>query len=341
MKKIDEIIKALRQSISSGELTPGSRILSEYELAERFKVNKTTANKAVAALVNDGLLERRSGRGGTVVTGMPVENGSIAVLLEVEHPFFARILKGVQFVAYNNGLEVLVYFPGGRELDNCLHKIETKRNVKGVIACNYGKFSVKLPFPVIYNDYFSDKYDDAVYCVNGNDYLAGKLIIEELLRCGHTNIVGFTALFNNSNFAPRHQGMIDAMRQAGIKVPGERLYRGFDESDGGHFLNAMNKKFPGFTAIACDTDDLVPVIYHSILKRGLRIPEDISISGIGNVYANHNIYDLTTIDQQPFLVGVHAAEMLIGFLKDGAPGHSVHEVVEPKLIRRGSIGIIR
>lgn len=341
MNKIDEVIKSLKHSISSGELPPGSRIMSEYELAERFKINKTTANKAVSALVNSGLLERRPGRGGTVVTERPVENGSIAVLLEVEHPFFARILKGVQFVAYNNGFEVLVYFPGGRELDNCLHKIESKRNVKGVIACNYGKFSIKLPFPVIYNDYFSDRYEDAVYCVNGNDYLAGKMIIEELLRCGHTNIIGFTYLFNSCNFGPRHQGMVDAMREAGISEPGERLYRGFEESDGGRFLAAMNKKFPGFTAIACDTDGLVPIIYHSILKNGLKIPDDISITGIGNVYGNHNVYDLTTIDQQPFLVGVHAAELLISFLKNGVPDHSVHEVIEPKLIRRGSVGIIR
>ncbi|MBN8524881.1 MAG: GntR family transcriptional regulator, partial [Planctomycetes bacterium] len=45
------------------KLQPGDRFLTEREIAERFQVSRATANKALAALVGEGLIEFRKGLG--------------------------------------------------------------------------------------------------------------------------------------------------------------------------------------------------------------------------------------------------------------------------------------
>lgn len=51
----------LRQLL--GSLKPGDRFLTEREIGERFQISRATANKALAALVGEGLLEFRKGVG--------------------------------------------------------------------------------------------------------------------------------------------------------------------------------------------------------------------------------------------------------------------------------------
>ena len=71
--KEDQLIIALEQAILNGELAPGSKIPSEYELADTWQINKQTANKAVSRLAARGLVIRQKGRGGTIVAPHPNE----------------------------------------------------------------------------------------------------------------------------------------------------------------------------------------------------------------------------------------------------------------------------
>lgn len=56
----------LRELIQSDEYQAGDRFLSEREVADRFEISRITANKAIAALVGEGLLEHRRGIGNFV-----------------------------------------------------------------------------------------------------------------------------------------------------------------------------------------------------------------------------------------------------------------------------------
>ena len=51
------------RSALAGEYKCGDRFLTEREIAERFRVSRTTANKALASLVSEGFLEFRKGLG--------------------------------------------------------------------------------------------------------------------------------------------------------------------------------------------------------------------------------------------------------------------------------------
>lgn len=64
-----------------GEFAPGDRFLTERQVAERFETTRPTANKAVASLVGQGVLEIRRGVGTFVTTGPPVADVRPAVSL--------------------------------------------------------------------------------------------------------------------------------------------------------------------------------------------------------------------------------------------------------------------
>ena len=65
--KRQKVTEWLLKQIRSGAFPEGKRIPSKYDLAERFQINKMTANSAVEELVVKGYLERRARGGGTVV----------------------------------------------------------------------------------------------------------------------------------------------------------------------------------------------------------------------------------------------------------------------------------
>lgn len=62
-----QIVYAATKAVVSGELRPGMTFPSVRELSQALKINPNTAQKVVAELVRDGILEVRPGIG-TVVT---------------------------------------------------------------------------------------------------------------------------------------------------------------------------------------------------------------------------------------------------------------------------------
>lgn len=57
----------LRTRIESGEVLPGQRLPTEQELSRDYKLSRATVRQALAALVSEGLLYRKQGKG-TFVT---------------------------------------------------------------------------------------------------------------------------------------------------------------------------------------------------------------------------------------------------------------------------------
>lgn len=64
-----QVSRWLAGEIASGALHPGERLPSERSLCERLKVSRVTLRRALAALVEDGLLEVSASRGWFVSSG--------------------------------------------------------------------------------------------------------------------------------------------------------------------------------------------------------------------------------------------------------------------------------
>ena len=64
-----QIVYAATKAVLSGELTPGDVFHSVRELSQALKINPNTAQKVIAELTRDGLLEVRPGIGTIVAPG--------------------------------------------------------------------------------------------------------------------------------------------------------------------------------------------------------------------------------------------------------------------------------
>jgi DNA-binding GntR family transcriptional regulator len=57
------ISEQLKDNIEAGEYEPGERLPSEFDLGERFGVSRTTVRKAIANLIQQGLVTTQQGKG--------------------------------------------------------------------------------------------------------------------------------------------------------------------------------------------------------------------------------------------------------------------------------------
>ncbi len=77
MAQWQDIAATLRQEVHRGGVGPGARFPTERALAERFGVARNTVRRAIATLVDDGVIVRQVGSGSFVQAPVPERaNGS-------------------------------------------------------------------------------------------------------------------------------------------------------------------------------------------------------------------------------------------------------------------------
>jgi GntR family transcriptional regulator len=79
-----QVVYAATKAIVSGELVPGASFPSVRELSQALKINPNTAQKVVAELVRDGLLEVRPGVCTLVTNGRRASAAERRSLLSAE-----------------------------------------------------------------------------------------------------------------------------------------------------------------------------------------------------------------------------------------------------------------
>lgn len=64
-----QVQQSIAEHIAAGRLPPGQQLPSERQLCERFDISRVTARRALAALVDEGLIQASPGRGWFVSDG--------------------------------------------------------------------------------------------------------------------------------------------------------------------------------------------------------------------------------------------------------------------------------
>ncbi len=97
-----QLENVLREKITSGSFTGGERLPTELELIEQYGVSRITVRQALQALSDEGLIERRQGRGTYVAerkskkrkfTGVIHLTGSLDELIEMGMDTPVKVLE--------------------------------------------------------------------------------------------------------------------------------------------------------------------------------------------------------------------------------------------------------
>ncbi len=164
--------------------------------------------------------------------------------------------------------------------------------------------------------------------------------IEHLYGLGHRKIGHISGPRNNVLTKERFRGIEAAMTDLNLQINRDYFI------DGGAFsLDAGEQAARSFiemssrpTAIVCGSDLIAMGFISEISRRGLKVPDDISVVGFDDIeIARSFIPSLTTIRQNRTQIGVLAASYLLDQIANRLPENAKKiQEVDVKLIARQS-----
>jgi LacI family transcriptional regulator len=171
-------------------------------------------------------------------------------------------------------------------------------------------------------------------------YDAGRKMMDHLLGLGHRRIalVATDSTEKSLSLGPIRRAYQDALRESGIaEDPGLVYYSRLGEKAS---IEGMAERLIALdappTAIFAVSDGIAYWLMDRLLRRGVRVPDDISIAGVGNLMSSAlEMISLTTIGEDALQLGTLAARNVLAQLED--PGRKLSgETIKGPLIPRRS-----
>lgn len=188
------------------------------------------------------------------------------------------------------------------------------------------------------------KRDEILYRVRSDEQAAGRLAAEHLRACGfrHFGFYGSNEPFNNA----QNVGFTNELAKAGFKP---RSFR-FPPASGGRFsfekrIGEVIKWLDRFqfpVGILIARDGFAPRIAQACERKGLRIPEDVAVIGVGDNQVHSQLVrpSLSIVERNVQRVGYEAAAML-DRLMDRQPVQATLLSILPRcVVTRGSTDIL-
>ncbi|UOQ96828.1 LacI family transcriptional regulator [Hymenobacter sp. 5317J-9] len=332
---ISDIAKELNLAVStvSRALSGHSRISEAtrarvWELAGQLNYQP---NHLAAAL--------RKGRSNTL--GVIVPN--------IDGHFFALVVKGIEAVANQAGFNVMLC------QSNEDHTHEAK-NVETLINAQVDGILVSLArtthdfehfakvrqrnVPLVFFDRILDGSDVSAVVVD--DQRGGYLATKHLLEQGRRRIAHLGGPQHLNIYKDRYEGYCQALREAGLPVEVDLVVLSKDMSlaDGDVSVRQLLALPRRPDAIFSAGDFTAVGALQALKEHGLRVPQDVALSGFGNeTFSSLTEPQLTTIDQQCEEMGGAAVRLLLEMVQQTGHRQAPRKVVlEPHLLMRESSG---
>jgi LacI family transcriptional regulator len=171
----------------------------------------------------------------------------------------------------------------------------------------------------------------------GNDGLGiGRMAAEHLIAQGCRRIAHIAGP-PVAGSRQRERGHREALERNGLKPDSRLIVSGGDSIAGGYEAARQLLQAPRRPdGIGCYNDIVAAGAMRALLDAGVRIPEEIAITGVGNLtFSDVFQVPLTTIEQSPFEMGVSAAQLALDLVT--APDAKPARVLVPaRLIERES-----
>jgi DNA-binding LacI/PurR family transcriptional regulator len=264
------------------------------------------------------------------------------------HPVHARLLQGAEEFCEENGYFVVFkkfdYSPDASPADL---KLPAALRQHGIADClilagtNYPNLietthRTRVPYILFGNNLVSATPHDPFDQVRSDDIHGSKDAVHYLARLGHKRIC-FIGDISHRWYADRYQAYLEAMHEAGLEPLAQTVALSPDNfSNGFACAEAILRRGVPITAVFAAGDDVAFGVWEQLRKAGLRVPDDVSLVGFGDLPgANLMIPPLTTVRQPCLDIGRQLARMAIEKAKH--PSVRLPEtIVQTELVLRGT-----
>ncbi len=163
--------------------------------------------------------------------------------------------------------------------------------------------------------------EQPTHCVHVDDVQGTRLAVDHLFELGHRRIA-FLHHFTPERHPlaiKRECGYLEGLRNHGLAPPDT-----FDAAlDIEAHVDAYLAQRPRPTALVCFSDAMAILACNALVRRGLRIPADMSVVGNeGVVLHQYAFVPLTTVVAPVYELGQRAVRMLLAEIDDGEPPRS-------------------
>jgi LacI family transcriptional regulator len=255
-------------------------------------------------------------------------------------PYYSEVLLGYEEVASEVGQSVFILGTHGRDQAN-QQVAELADRVDGLVVMGRtvddtivermqaaGVPVVMLARPPIAGA-------DAVCTENGD---SAQALTRHLLEDGHRTFAFIGQPEGSSDVSERYEGFVTALRAAGIAPP-VPIPSGFREADGRRAAGELFDTATRADAIVAANDEIAIGAVRAARERGIRVPDDIAISGWDDIaLAEHVQPGLTTVRQPLRQLGATAAALLIERIKSQRT-EPRHALLPTALVVRSSCGV--
>ena len=336
MGKVEDLTDKLRELLASGAFPAGARFPSEYELQERFAVSRATANKAVALLSAEGLLERgRRGSGTFVKKLVQYPKGWIAAIEDFKHPYNMGMIAGAAQEAFAQGYMLSVFRPDIGGIGNLIKSLRAS-DCLGVLGVSYQLERLPIDFdkPVVYLDYGIEQQPGRrAHSVMCDNYGAAFEMMSKVIHAGKKEIV-MLGIESSVNRQHRMKGFVDAMNKSGVENVEKRKFVMHHGSvhEVKLALQKILRIYPEVDFIVTDSDDIVYRIMQVWNNEDFAWHDRIGLSGFGNVHGVADLHNIPSVNQHPWHIGVEAVKALLDIVKNGEPDEAVQIEVPAEVV---------
>jgi LacI family transcriptional regulator len=176
--------------------------------------------------------------------------------------------------------------------------------------------------------------------VGVDDRWGGRVIARHVLSHGHRRVGVLSGPHVSSSSRGRSEGCMEVLREAGLPERDVALVESSLTMAGGRQAAAGLIESHAPSAIICLSDDLALGAIDAVMDAGLRVPEDVAITGYDDIAAaGSRRIRLTTVHVPRSEIGAKAVELLGERIV--APGRdAVRVLLEQQLVVRGTCGCV-
>lgn len=363
---VSAVVAGIRGDIVSGHLSAGRRLPSERELSIRFQVSRAVVRQAIRILEAEGLIEH-------LPNCRPVVIQKNQSRQELVHPHYrylgiwiwpnmgeygaSMIIKGIQRAVKDPTVRLMIANAVGEDWHSrieseeaFLRRIANDPHAIGLIAWYLGgeenlsslNALREKNIPIVFIDRLPP--DDFQADFVGTDNLgASKALVKHLLDLGHRRIGYVTNLDDVSAVHEREKGYRDALEIAGVPYDASLIFT-YSSADDDHADPAIERLVNSIlthptppTAICAVNDTIALTLYEALMRRGIRIPGQMSIVGFDGLlrWLPSGGY-LTSACQAFERIGEISADLLIGRSLSGTPSAYRHVLLDAPMLDKGS-----
>ena len=332
---------------------PGGKLPSRPLLCKRFDTTRATLDKAVAELVEEGVLLSKNGSGTYVAAFSKEESdgqhGAWGILVpNVMDAIYPGMVRGVENIAQKEGFSIILC-----NSDNNAQKQE--QYIRRLLIAGVEGFII---VPVITNDPRADLmlYSQLinakmpfVFCnrsiegvnvpvISSSGFYGGYTATRHLIRQGYRRIA-YIARQHYRTSLERCHGYISALKEYGLAVDEALITLECEPSAPTGFteMTRMLQNPNPPDAVFCFNDQIAVGVCEAIKQMGLRISDDVGVIGYDNEDScNFASPTLTSVSYCNYEIGQKAAKVLLGLIHGEAISHFPYYTYQPYIVQRNS-----